>query len=566
MKAWKHLAVAVPLLASSTAAHATLTNDGILDTINNNFHQAASYWQSAIITASSWLFWTLVLISMVWTFGMMALRKADIQEFFAEFVRFTIFTGFFWWLLSIGPLFAKDIIMGLSQLGGQAIQATPGGTALGGAYAGAVSPSAIVDVGFSVLDQVLSHSSFWSPATSVAGIIIGVLILMVIALIAINMLMLFVSGWFLAYAGVFILGFGGSRWTSEMAINYYKTVLGLGLQIMTMVMLVGVGSSILQNYYHLMNKDFSISEMAVLLIVAVVLLALVNKVPPMVAGIINGGGTGSVGQSGAGTLIAAGSAALAATQMAASVAQNGVSSMTGAGSALMAAFKSAQAAESGIDAGGDVMSSMARSLTSGSDGGSSGGSGDSPMDRAAGFDSSKPMSFSSSRSSGSGTSTSSVSSGGTAQGVGSGASRGSGNRTVQGGGSGGSGGGTLAKAGRIAAGAGANLARGAGAMVGDKVARTVEAAKSHVAGTVGGRLANEINNPGSLAQARQDERDIAAAESLQEQQRGDDARTFLAEQANPTFENNSLTGSESEPVDFESEIAAFVNRNDRDAD
>src|SRR5690554_3583622 len=44
---------------------------------------------------ASWLFWTLVVISMVWTFGMMALRKADIGEFFAEFTRFTITTGFF---------------------------------------------------------------------------------------------------------------------------------------------------------------------------------------------------------------------------------------------------------------------------------------------------------------------------------------------------------------------------------------------------------------------------------------------------------------------------------------
>ncbi|MGS0066676.1 type IV secretion system protein, partial [Escherichia coli] len=33
--------------------------------------------------------------------------------------------------------------------------------------------------------------------------------------------------WILLYAGVFFLGFGGSRWTSDMAINYYKTVLGL---------------------------------------------------------------------------------------------------------------------------------------------------------------------------------------------------------------------------------------------------------------------------------------------------------------------------------------------------
>jgi type IV secretory pathway TrbL component len=38
---------------------------------------------------ASWLSWALVVISMVWTFGMMALRKADI----AEFVRFIITTN-----------------------------------------------------------------------------------------------------------------------------------------------------------------------------------------------------------------------------------------------------------------------------------------------------------------------------------------------------------------------------------------------------------------------------------------------------------------------------------------
>jgi type IV secretion system protein VirB6/type IV secretion system protein TrbL len=39
------------------------------------------------------------------------------------------------------------------------------------------------------------------------------------------MLLLLASGWVLAYGGVFFLGFGGSRWTSDLAINYYKTVL-----------------------------------------------------------------------------------------------------------------------------------------------------------------------------------------------------------------------------------------------------------------------------------------------------------------------------------------------------
>jgi hypothetical protein len=53
-----------------------------------------------IQSAAERLFWTLVLISMVWTFGMMLLRKADIGDFFAEFTRFIIFTGFYFWLLT----------------------------------------------------------------------------------------------------------------------------------------------------------------------------------------------------------------------------------------------------------------------------------------------------------------------------------------------------------------------------------------------------------------------------------------------------------------------------------
>jgi len=60
---------------------------------------------------------------------------------------------------------------------------------------------------------------------------IGILVLL--AVITVNMLLLLVSGWLLMYAGIFILGFGGSRWTSDMAINYYKTVLAVVVPIMS---------------------------------------------------------------------------------------------------------------------------------------------------------------------------------------------------------------------------------------------------------------------------------------------------------------------------------------------
>src|ERR1051325_3060195 len=81
-------------------AHAAIDSGNILDNVLAKYSAAATTWASYITSRASWLFWTLTVMSLVWTFGIMALSKADIGEFFAEFVRFTVFTGFFWWLLT----------------------------------------------------------------------------------------------------------------------------------------------------------------------------------------------------------------------------------------------------------------------------------------------------------------------------------------------------------------------------------------------------------------------------------------------------------------------------------
>ena len=119
-----------------------------MDNILSRYHTAASAWQTVITQRASWLFWLLVVISMVWTFGLMALRRADIGEFFAEFVRFTVFTGFFWWLLINGPAFATSIIASLKQIGSEA-----------SGLRGMGSPSSIVDIGFDIFYRALDQST-----------------------------------------------------------------------------------------------------------------------------------------------------------------------------------------------------------------------------------------------------------------------------------------------------------------------------------------------------------------------------------------------------------------------
>ena len=304
--------IGVTLALYSTAASAQLTNQGMLDQVVTEFATRATSWQTVVMNAAMFLFWTLGTISLVFTFGFMALRKADIGEFFAEFIRFILFFGFFLWLLRNGPAFANSIIQSLARIGEQA-----SGVA-------SVTPSGIVDIGFMILKQAFSNSSIWSPVDSFIGVALSLGILILLAVVAINMLLLLVSGWLLMYAGIFFLGFGGSRWTSDMAINYYKTVLGVAVQIMTMVLLVGIGNDLLSSFYARMNTGtLNFEELGVMLVFCVALLMLVNRVPPLVAGIITGsgiGGAGGIGNFGAGAAIGAAMGAASMAAGAASVA------------------------------------------------------------------------------------------------------------------------------------------------------------------------------------------------------------------------------------------------------
>ena len=108
------------LIIQTPEAFAAINGQNIFDDVENKFKTAASVWASTLTARASWLFWVLALISMVWTHGMLLFRKADIAEFYGEFIRFIVFTGFFWWLLTNGPTMAIDVIDSMQILGGTA--------------------------------------------------------------------------------------------------------------------------------------------------------------------------------------------------------------------------------------------------------------------------------------------------------------------------------------------------------------------------------------------------------------------------------------------------------------
>lgn len=336
---------------NSHAQGVSMDSRDLLDNILYRFSSTSSLWSHTILNYARYLFWSLALISMVWTYGLMALRKADIQEFMSETVRFLVVLGFFYWILDHGPAIATSIMDSMRQLAANA-----------SGIDAHVSPSDIVDVGFDIVSKAIDNSSIWSPAATTVGLMVAGIILVVLALVSINMLIILITAWVLTYGGIILLGFGGGRWTQDIAIQYYKTVLGIALQAFAMILIIGIGKSFVDQYYVAMSKDILLKEMYIMLVVAVLLLVLINKIPPVLAGIVSGGGIGG-GGGGLGLGGALGAAGIAGATLASSA---GAASAQGAGglSALHAAFKAASQSVGSGDVG---------SFSSGSVGTKSGG-------------------------------------------------------------------------------------------------------------------------------------------------------------------------------------------------
>lgn len=515
------LAVLLSVLLVSQTASAQIDQSGVLDEVADRFLSESSTWGVTITTYATWLFWTLATISMVWTFGMLALRKADIGDFFAELVRFTIFTGFFWWLLTNGPNFAMDIVNSLRDIGAAA-----------GGVTRTLTPSTPLDIAFDIIVKAGESYSILHPIDNLAIFLITLAILGCMAVVAANVLMALVTAWVVAYAGIFVLGFGGSRWTSDIAINYFRAVAGIALKLMTMTLLIGVAVSIMDGFHADLQEGAPMRELLVIFVVALVLVILIHSIPNVIAGLIPGGGqAASSGSSfsagaiagaavGAGAAVASGGAALAA----------GGAAATGGAQALMAAVRAGQA---NVSAGTDSVSSLMSAFRGagesagsfsdaagfGGGSGSGGGAGIStPLAQAAGFGgsgagSSKGGGQSQAKSAQDGGNKASAS-GGSSK-----AQQGSAGTS-----SGDSSGGFLAsaaKAGKVAVEAGSILAQHAASSIGD-------AAQERISQTAGGKLAAAIRASSQKEQATEDV---------------------------PTFGGNSLAAADSDD-----EVAAFANR------
>lgn len=329
----KHLFIFSIIIILLFVSQETLAAEtGVLDSVLSDFKTISAKWATGIINAGKFLFFALGTISLTWTLGLLLMRRAEIGEVFSELIKFTVFFGFMYFIFINAPEIGKDIISSFLKLASSA-----------GGKSEAVTASGIVDIGYNILVKTGKTTSAWNIGQSILLVLSAIIICIALCYVAVNFIATQISAYILLNSGVFVLGFGGSRWTSDIALNYYKTLIGMGLQLLTMILLVTLGNDIINKYNSLMAEQITLENLAIMLLVSMFLVISVGKIPPMVGGLINGptGGTSFAGSGMAlaGVAAAMATAATAMTSAAGAIAKSLAGNAVGA-SQLMDALKS----------------------------------------------------------------------------------------------------------------------------------------------------------------------------------------------------------------------------------
>ncbi|MDV4158833.1 MULTISPECIES: P-type conjugative transfer protein TrbL [Rhizobium] len=319
----------IPGLFFLAYAVPTFAQEGqVLTELENQVSSAAKGWETTIMEAAKSLFWILATIEIGIAAVWLAIQSASLDSWFAELVRRIMFIGFFAFVLTQGPTFARAVVDSLFQIG---------------AGGGSASPAEVFDAGIRVASQMSQQAQFGvfeDNALAIAAVLAMGIVVISFSLVAAIFVSVMVEMYVGLLAGMIMLGLGGSSFTKDFAIRYLVYAFGVGMKLMALVMIAKIGSNVLLGLAQAptASSDQFVTTLAIAGI-SVVVFIIAMYVPNIIQGVVQGasvsGGMEAIRHGGQAASFAAGAGFLAAGAAgagfaAAQAARAGGSSVAGA--------------------------------------------------------------------------------------------------------------------------------------------------------------------------------------------------------------------------------------------
>ncbi|EDO6875502.1 P-type conjugative transfer protein TrbL [Campylobacter coli] len=297
-------------------------------------------WTPLIKTACLWVFWTLVAIDLIWTFGLKALNGFEFGEFLTTLIKKIIYIGIFLFLFNTDQ-WLQIIFNSFSQL------ATNVNNGID------VKPNNIISTAIDVVITILQSASIFSPVQSFFIAISGIIILISFLLMAIDLLIVYLKFFLMNVIVFFALALGGLNHFKQIGLNPIMTAIKVGVELFMIQGLMGICFTMIGAIANEINQNITIENILIALVTPVIFCIITKMIPGIIEAVFNG----SIGES-------AGAAAgfRAVATMAAGAATGAAVGAVGVTRAMNAA-KALHLAEGG--AGGmDLVKGVAKNLAS----------------------------------------------------------------------------------------------------------------------------------------------------------------------------------------------------------
>ncbi|EPR3147593.1 P-type conjugative transfer protein TrbL [Campylobacter jejuni] len=260
------LCVLAPNLAfgvESTSSILSILNDGL------------SSWIPFVKTACLWVFWTLVVIDLVWTFGLKALSGFELGDFLATLIKKVIYIGIFILLFNI-DYWLQAIFNSFSQL---AINANHGIN---------VKPDTILENAFKIVMTILSSMSVMSPGESFFKVICGIIILFAFAFMAIDLLIVYLKFFLMNVIVFFALALGGLSHFKQIGLNPIMTAIKVGVELFMIQGLMSLCIYTIEKIFNEISQEITYQITLSILITSLIFCMITKMIPGLIEAVFNG--------------------------------------------------------------------------------------------------------------------------------------------------------------------------------------------------------------------------------------------------------------------------------------
>ena len=308
---------ALVLLLLPEQAHAA--DEDFVSRLVHEFYSKTAAWEPTLKKYALTVFRWLVILEVCFLGIKAALNRDQLGDILKQFVMLLLMAGFFLAVITYYKEWSWNLINGLGAIGREL---TPGG----------YSSESPFLTGMQLVKLVLDKLSIWSPGNSIALLIAALVIIVCFALISAQVVFIKCEAMVAMMAALILVGFGGSSFLKDYAVNAIRYVLAVAFKLFVMQLVLGVGIAFIEGFS---TSTAELQDIFVVIGASVVLLALVKSLPDVCAGIINGSHVSS-GAALTSAAAAVGGAAIGAAVMSGNTASNvkaaaNVAGMEGAG-------------------------------------------------------------------------------------------------------------------------------------------------------------------------------------------------------------------------------------------